>query len=469
MRREDILTGKAGLAGVQAILKGPTTRSLLRGIVTDLLSQGALTGPFQLTRAKYKPGRKISAFYTARYLLPGSNRVRTTPFAVTWEKPFETPSPVDEIEAMQEEVSVHNLLFPFRRLYAERPESGMRLKIWPLDLSFPQLPRVSDPVYMRAFFQGIPVTGSVDSGETFTVTPIRYRPGERHVLRYDLCPDGDPDPLAERLYIKLYKDGDDASRAFRVATRVVDWLDTGSQEVKGTRPVGASAEDAFIVYPHVPGVPLSRLLQHPSPQVSRYLQSIGKTLSFLHQGPETLVAELEENTFEQEGKAVLRACEHIRVLLPDAWNKVLRVTSSAQEIYAAMEQEKPTFTHSDFKADHLLADSGRLSLIDFDTCARADPAIDVGKFLADLEWWFALRKMPGIEQAQEEFLKGYGQGGNANRIIRARLFQLIIMIKIAARRAPLFSNDWPAVINRMVDRSEALLNALQRLTPHAAQ
>ena len=75
--------------------------------------------------------------------------------------------------------------------------------------------------------------------------------------------------------------------------------------------------------------------------------------------------------------------------------------------YSELPQEKPTFTHSDFKADHLLSTPQGLTLIDFDTCNLTDPALDIGKFLADLEWWFTLKGISGVEEAQAELLKGY--------------------------------------------------------------
>ena len=39
-------------------------------------------------------------------------------------------------------------------------------------------------------------------------------------------------------------------------------------------------------------------------------------------------------------------------------------------------------------------------MIDFDTCSLSDPAADIGKFLADLQWWYTLYGQTGVEQAQ---------------------------------------------------------------------
>jgi hypothetical protein len=68
-----------------------------------------------------------------------------------------------------------------------------------------------------------------------------------------------------------------------------------------------------------------------------------------------------------------------------------------------------------------LASPQGLTLIDFDTCARADPALDIGKFLADLEWWFTLQGIPGLEEAQAELLKGYVGEREPDHTVNARL------------------------------------------------
>jgi thiamine kinase-like enzyme len=52
-----------------------------------------------------------------------------------------------------------------------------------------------------------------------------------------------------------------------------------------------------------------------------------------------------------------------------------------------------------------------LTPIDFDACKLTDPALDIGKFLADLEWWFTSKGISGIDEAHAELLKGYSGEG----------------------------------------------------------
>jgi hypothetical protein len=348
-------------------------------------------------------------------------------------------------------------------LWRDLPERGMRLQLWPFDPEFPQLIRLGTPSYVAGMFASLGITD--DPVQRPVITPIRYRPGERHVLRYEIESLETDSGQGQRLYAKLYSNAQDAVRAFGIANRVVDWLDSKPEGLQGNRPAAMSQEDGVILYPHAAGTPLSHLLHRSGRWLAAQLQTIGSGLALLHQGPETLQAELKQNTFDKEAKVVKRASEHIQVLLPETHAKILEIVERTQEQYADLPQEKPTFTHSDFKADHLLATPGGLTLIDFDTCKLADPALDIGKFLADLEWWFTLKGISGVEEAHAELLKGYvGEGvpdqALQARLRRARLFHALILTKIVVRRVPLYKKEWTAMTTQMIDRAAQVIHKI---------
>jgi len=105
---------------------------------------------------------------------------------------------------------------------------------------------------------------------------------------------------------------------------------------------------------------------------------------------------------------------------------------------------------------------GRPTLIDFDTCHLADPALDVGKFLAHLQLWHVTHDQPGLEQAQERFLLGYAPGAPDGRLLRARLYEAVELVKIA-RRVPLFDHDWVSLTKQAIRRAHAVMNDLERI------
>lgn len=233
---------------------------------------------------------------------------------------------------------------------------------------------------------------------------------------------------SQRLYAKLYLNAQDAAKAFGIANRVVDWLADNNQGLQGNRPKAVSREDGVIFYPHAPGIPLSHQLNRSRRWLAIQLQMIGRGLAILHNGPETLQAELKQNTFGHEVKVVKRASEHIQVLLPETHDKILEIVDRAEEHYSKLPQENPTFTHSDF----------------------------------------TLKGISGVEEAQAELIKGYlGEGEPDHtvreRLRRARLFHVLILAKIVVRRVPLFRKEWAATTARMIERSAQVLSKTKDL------
>jgi aminoglycoside phosphotransferase (APT) family kinase protein len=247
----------------------------------------------------------------------------------------------------------------------------------------------------------------------------------------------------------------------------VDWLEFNNMGLQGNRPEAISQEDAVIFYPHAEGIPLSHQLHRSRRWLAKQLRVIGRGLATLHHGPEALQSDLKQNDFPKEAKVVRRASEHMQILLPDTYQRILDTVNRAEERYSALPQEQPTFTHADFKSDHLLTTSQGVTLIDFDTCTLTDPALDLGKFLADLEWWFTLRGLAGVEEAQAELQKAYLEGNESDqtlhdRLERAKLFHVLILVKIVARRVPIFEKDWASRTEQLIERaSQVLDNALK--------
>ena len=460
MNWEEILSGNAGFAGIQWALNSPSSRRLLRRDVQKMLQPGYHPGPFHLTRAKFKPGRHLLAYFNITAL--DGNDLEGSPLrlAVAWQNELDGDHHLNDWSELQEEAN-HAGLMPVQcDLWSDFPERGLRLRLWPFDPEFPQLVRLSDPSYVVEMLESLGITRV--TGEMPVITPIRYRPGERHVLRYEIGSRNSVLPHGQRLYAKLYSNAQDAARAFRIANRAVDWLADNRLELQGNKPQALSQSDNVILYPHAFGIPLSHQFHRSRRWLAVQLEIIGRALRSLHDSPEALQAELKQNNFIDEVKVVKRASEHIKVLLPETYDKILDTLDRAQKRYSSLPQERPTFTHSDFKSDHILTTSQGLTLIDFDTCKLTDPALDIGKFLADLEWWFTLKGITGIEDAQAELLRGYVGAGKSEsmvreRLARARLFQVLILIKIVVRRVPLYQKDWMTTTTRIIGQAAQIL------------
>jgi hypothetical protein len=175
-RLTDALAGDAGAEGARWMLRAPAPRALLRQQLAAMLPAGQPLGPCKLRRAKFKPGRRLNAWYDVD-LGPAGRR----PIAVTWEDP--PPSPdwpaADEMEA---EAAAAGQATPFLHLRSTAPDLGLRVLVAPLDPAFGHLVRLSDPLRVPRLLAGAQVDAD---GGPWSATTVRYRPGQRHVLRWE--------------------------------------------------------------------------------------------------------------------------------------------------------------------------------------------------------------------------------------------------------------------------------------------
>jgi len=454
MTLADALSGRAGSQGVLWLLREPPERRVLRHALGALLEPGRSLGPCRLRRAKFKPGRKLTAYYDV-FVRARDGESTRRPIAATWPAAAEKADGLPDSQEMQAEARRARLVTPFAKLQSVTHPSGLRILVYPLDSGYPQLVRVSDPRHVHSM---LAEAGRLGRGvPEYRVSVVRYRPGQRHVLRYDPISRGDG---ADRksLFAKLYQNAE-AGRAFRLATAIADWLRASGSPVQAVAPLRHVAADDLVLYTQAPGRPLSAAIARREPGLARLLFHTGEALRVLQGAAVALGGELPGHRFGTEIQTIARTSQHIQALLPAIGGRLRDVLDRATALYERLPQENAAFAHGDYKADHLLAHGDRLTLIDFDTCAMADPALDVGKFLADLRFWFAVSGRRGVEHAQRAFLDGYGPLPD-HRMQRARLYEALVLTKITAHRLPLFSPAWAPDTARLVGVAHALLERI---------
>src|SRR2546422_3184462 len=140
MNLADALSGRAKLEGIQWVLLSAAPRRVLRDQVKALLSAPNMLGPCRLRRARFKPGRKLTAYYDALVHVEGTEGYGARPIAVTWRLDGDTDRDQagDALAEMQAEALRQGIAAPFRQLAAELPEWSMHVQVSPLDAQFPQ-------------------------------------------------------------------------------------------------------------------------------------------------------------------------------------------------------------------------------------------------------------------------------------------------------------------------------------------
>jgi aminoglycoside phosphotransferase (APT) family kinase protein len=301
----------------------------------------------------------------------------------------------------------------------------------PLDPAFPGLGRLSDP-------RNVPMTmarcGAQDGArpDQYTVRSIRYRPGQRHVLEYR-------SPRGYRIFAKLYRPGE-AGDVAEAVTTFAGLLDAAGPGAYAVRPAAVLAEEDAVLFQRATGTPLSHWLRAGRLAGRGQLGRVGRLLRAIHSVVPEPAWRFRERDLDGEVRTVLRACEAMVGLQPELGATALSVVERAREGLEELEQEAVTVVHGDLKADHLLCGAHGIALLDTDRSALADPALDIGKLLADLRWWSWVSAGPDAGAAEDELLAGYGSAGP--RVARARLYAALLLVRMAARRIPVAGRDW---------------------------
>lgn len=243
------------------------------------------------------------------------------------------------------------------------------------------------------------------------VTLLRYRLGKRCTLRYDLrLRDINSGTLSTRtLFGKLYHSAAKAANVYRemqmlaetqpppLSTNLTD-RDSQHEESATLNKLVVARAMAYI--PSLPMVlqspvadsaPLELLLQQPPSAHQSQLAQVSEGI----QGAAAVLAELHQSTVRSSR---IRSVDAELEKLQRRSGRFANVDATtgadmhqlARELLARRAQlqdwgEQITVVHGDCKpSQFFLLPDGEMALLDFDHCGMADPAADVGNFLATL-------------------------------------------------------------------------------------
>jgi aminoglycoside phosphotransferase (APT) family kinase protein len=187
---------------------------------------------------------------------------------------------------------------------------------------------------------------------------------------------------------------------------------------------------------------------HPgSPVAFEVIGRAGRALAELHtSGLDTDRLSLRTGA-DEAGKAAKRA-RLLEQYVPELTPEVRRVTGALCATLAGLPADTHRPGHGSYKPSQLLVRDGAVFLVDFDQFCLADPALDVGYFLAYLRpagfWYHRAGRRAWFEAAADAFLTTYlhrlaERGESAATCAgiagRAPVFEAALLLKIAARRA----------------------------------
>jgi hypothetical protein len=306
-------------------------------------------------------------------------------------------------------------------------EPGVRLSRFPDDPDLPRLRDVADPATLRAALaQALPGSGPILRSR---VDLLRYRPAKRATLAVEVRRATGPSARrAQRLVVKSYHDD---RKAAAVAAEAV-LLDATADPAAPLRfaPVLAHLPElSLVVQEHVPGVALDAVVAREDGAAARALRRAAAALAALHAQPvvsrRARAIDAEVARFRARS---LRVAAVDRATGAELFDLADRLAATARDVPTGIVG----LVHGDCKPSQFLLREDDVVLLDLDSCGQADPAGDVGTFLATLRQHalrraLARRTAPAAAPAHgalaEIFLGEYvsAAGGAAGPELRRRI------------------------------------------------
>jgi hypothetical protein len=370
------------------------------------------------------------------------------------------------------------------RALAEVPDGAAPSE--PTVQSFPVDPQLPDLATVMAPSGHPPLAGALESAarqihdvppdwqlRDVVAEPVRYKPGDRCVIRYRLRfgdpADTDGAGATTRtctLVAKLYRERGEAQDATDLLTRLraeaaVAWT---------ARPLGvvpglplALTEDLGSSRSPVPAHSGLHVVHPGSEEALEVVGQAARALAELHtSGVDT--GDLSRRTGADEaGKAAKRA-GLLERYVPELAPVVGQVTGALCRALADLPTDTLRPGHGSYKPSQLMVRDGAVFLVDFDQFCLADPALDVGYFLAYLRpaglWYHRAGRRAWFEAAAEAFLSTYlhrlAERGESTATCagiagRAPVFEAALLLKIAARRANRLHSPRPGEVAAVLD------------------
>lgn len=291
------------------------------------------------------------------------------------------------------------------------------------DPAMPFVRLALDPVYMQPRLEalmGQPV-------RLAAVRVMRWRPGRRCVIEYDLSFGGSGDAAPVTFIGKVRARSFDHA-TYALTKRLGELLNATDASSCVSTPAarGAMPECHMWLQDKVAGDPA--WLAIGGPDGAHAARRIGRALACLHRA----LPPLSRRHLIAEELAILAAAlDQVRLLHP-SWDTRLRTVQRACErAAAALPRGAICGIHRDFYHEQVLVDRDRVWILDLDLAAEGDPALDAGNFIAHLaEQSLRLYGDQGAcAEAEAAFIAGFQEGDADAAVSSVEVFKTLSLAR----------------------------------------
>jgi aminoglycoside phosphotransferase (APT) family kinase protein len=318
-------------------------------------------------------------------------------------------------------------------------DGEVRVYPFPLDPGLPGLATAFDSDAMRPVLARA-LTGDRSSQRGRVVTYrselIRYRPMRRCTLRLELgmADRARPGVLRRReLYAKLYHDAEKAAAAHAAQTMVS--AANSAREVVFARPAGHAPELNMVLQEPLSGTPVEPLLGVDDGAAST---ATAAAVAALH---DLEVTDARMRPIEPAVVRMRARADAVSQLDRPLGAAMAKVADRLLHMLGRLDHWGATvcLVHGDCKPSQFLIGPAGVSVLDLDHCGMADPASDVGAYMAGLRAREARRPARAgsrlhTARARRRFLDAYvARRGDDGLVLRVRWYEAAALLRKAYR------------------------------------
>jgi len=320
---------------------------------------------------------------------------------------------------------------------------GVLPRMYTADDRLPWLSKATNMEEMQRLFSELPgYDGQIKLLEIF---PVRYKPGLHCVIRYAVeTPSG-----KEMFYGKAFSGN--AERLMRTITDLHHSSQENPEMPLISSPVAVWPEMEMILQAAVPdGIEFTHFAYDQAYDASvreDWMVKAGRALGVFHNSS---TAPSETKTIYDDLRDLHEYTLIIAKVRPDLAVKYEEVIQQIITKVDHFKEPKSVASHGAMRTDQFILQGDRLAMIDLDSYCWANPARDLGNFLAYL-CWKAIRQPEHaqfVERAGRAFLEGYLSVQKDIDEKWLSVYQAASLLKIAGHRfRSLTYLEWPLVIH----------------------
>lgn len=272
------------------------------------------------------------------------------------------------------------------------------------------------------------------------VTPVRYRPGLRCTLRLDvwLRQTQSRDFRRRTLFAKVYNYLSEMISAYRAMEVLSNSAPAQQRRVVCARAIAVLPELRVILQESVEGTPLELYLSGMERDVTagdpRGWTGVVRSAAALAAVHTAELSVDRQRPIAEELEHFVERALRAATVSPVAGVPLIRLAETLPAWYDKLAGwgAEMRLTHGDCKPSQIMINGEAIAILDFDNCGMADPASDVGTYLATLRQlgiWQSLRangsaaaqvRKAWLRALEDRFLEEYCKAANESADFRRR-------------------------------------------------